>query len=129
MKKDEKRLLFFMIAFIIAIISFSTIMVLMFIYPQISFWSLMAFFVIIIGIVIAPTLKDTIILVVGMIIGAIVGTFVDKFVSHYFENLTLIGFIVQSVFLAPVYLPLSRHFVNMCRKRVRLMRQQELIHK
>lgn len=126
MQKNERRLLIFMIEMAI----FSAIMIFSIVnrfqHPQILFWGILVAFAAIIAIEIAPTLKDTVILVIGMIILAIAGTVVDKFVSYFFGSDTLIGFIVTCIALAPFYFPLAGHFVNLCKKRVRLMKKEDL---
>lgn len=83
-----------------------------------------AVFTTIIAIEIAPTLKDSIILVIGMIILAIAGAGIDKLVSHFFGNDTLVGSIVNCVFLAPFYFPLAGHFLKMCKK-MQIKKQEE----
>lgn len=125
-KTIEKRLLLFIIEMAI----FCAIMFLGIVYkfqhPQIFGYGLLAGFAALIAIEIAPTLKDTIILVIGMIILAIAGTVVDKFVSSFFGRDTFTGFIVSGVALAPVYFSVFGHFVNMCKKRVSLMKKEKL---
>ena len=124
-KKTEKRLLIYMIE----MVAFCAIMIFGIVYgpqhPQIFFWGVLAVFATVIAIEIAPTLKDTIILVIGMIVLATAGTGVDKLVSHFFGKDTLIGFIVSCVLLAPFYFPLAGHFLKMCKKMVKRMKKEE----
>lgn len=114
----------------IEMVTFCAIMIFGVIYghqhPQIFFWGVMTVFVVIIAIEIVPTLKDIIILVVGMIVLAIAGTGVDKLVSHFFGRDTLIGFVVSCILLAPFYFPVAGHFLNMCKKMVKRMKEKEL---
>lgn len=124
-KKTEKRLLIYMIE----MVAFCTIMIFCIVYgpqhPQIFFWGVLAVFTTVIAIEIAPTLKDTIILVIGMIVLATAGAGVDKLVSHFFGNDTLIGFIVSCLLLAPFYFQLAGHFLRMCKKMVKRTKKKE----
>ena len=124
-KKTEKRLLIYMIE----MVAFCAIMIFGIVYgsqhPQIFFWGLLAVAAIVIAIEIVPTLKDTIILIIGAIILSTAGAGIDKLVSHFFGNDTLIGFIVSCVLLSPFYFPLFGHFLKMCKKMVKRMKKEE----
>lgn len=65
---------------------------------------------------IKPTLKDTIILIVGMIIMSIAGAGINKLVLYFSLNDTLPGFLLSLLLLAPFYFPVALHFVKMCTK-------------
>lgn len=125
MKKIEKRLLIYMIE----MVAFCAIMIFGIVFgpknPQIFGCGILALFAIIIAIEITPTLKDTIILVIGMIVLAIAGTGVDKLVFHFFGKDTGIGFIVSCVLLAPFYFPLAGHFFKMCKKKAKQMKKED----
>ena len=125
MIKEEKRLLIYMIE----MVAFCTIMIFCIAkgpqHPNIFFLGVLAILAIVVAIEIAPTLKDTIILVIGMIVLATAGVGVDKLVSHFFGEYTLIGFIANCILLAPFYFPLSRHFWKMCKKMLNKMKEKK----
>lgn len=123
-KKTEKRFLIYMIE----MVAFCAIMIFGIFFghrhPQVFFWGIIAIFATIVAIEIAPTWKDTILLVIGMIVLAVAGTAIDKLVDHFLGGHRIIGFIVSCVLLAPFYFPLFKHFCNMCKKAVIRMKQE-----
>jgi len=82
-------------------------------YPNLFFWGLMGILAIIIAVRLAPTKKDTIILLVGMAVLSIAGHWVDKLVNFFFGTNSFIGFLVSLVLLSPIYFPLWNHFCKM----------------
>lgn len=116
MKKTEQRILCFIIlmAFFCAIMIFGLFLGPK--YPRIFFWGLITFFVAVVGIFVAPTPKDFLLLMGGMILLGIVG----ELASLFFTPDTLGGFIGTCISIAPVALPLGLHFCKMCAKSKRL---------
>lgn len=105
---------------LIEMIAFCAVMLYGMIYgpkhPQIFFWSMMAVFASVVLTMIKPTLKDTIILIVGMIIMSIAGAGINKLVLYFSLKNTLPGFLLSLLLLAPFYFPVALHFVKMCIK-------------
>lgn len=126
MEKTKKRLLIYMIE----MVAFCAVMIFGIIYgpqhPQIFFWGILAVFATVVAIEIAPTLKDTIILVIGIIVLATLGAGVNKLVSHLFGKDTLMGCIVSCVLLAPFYFSLSSYFLKMCKEMVKRIKKDEI---
>lgn len=123
-KKAEKRFLIYMIEMVV----FCAIMIFGIFfghrYPQIFFWGIIVVFATVVTIEIAPTWKDTMLLVIGMIVLAVVITAIDKLVDQFLGEHRIIGFIVSCVLLAPFYFPLFNHFCNMCKKAAIRMKQE-----
>ena len=125
MKKTEKRLLIYLIE----MVALCTIMIFGVAYghqyPQIFFWVGLTVFAAIITIEVAPTLKETITIVIGIIVLATIGAIVDKLVSFFFGNDTIIGSIVSCVLLAPFYISLAGYFLKMCKKMLKHVKPNE----
>jgi len=62
------------------------------------------------------TLKDVILFVGGMILLGVVYQLINDFLLIYLDE-GIFKFIVQCICLAPIYYPLTNHFVKMCKTR------------
>lgn len=127
MKKNEIRF----IVYLLEMIAFGGILLFGIFcgheHPQMFFWGIMAMFAISVASYISPSLKDTVILIVGMIILATAATLIDKIVCHFFGN-SFLAFIVQMALLAPFYIPLARHYLNMCKKAIIRWKQEDKVN-
>lgn len=109
--------------FLLLMIAFSIIMMFGIFFgsklPQIFFWGIIIILTAILVIYVAPTIKETILLVVGMIVFAIVVYLTDIFIQPLFGAHRILGDIACMICIAPIYFPLVSYFLKLCLKMIK----------
>lgn len=114
MKKNLKKQF---LAFMLLMVGFTAVMIFGVIYgpqyPQLFFWGIMSIFAVVFGILVAPTIKDFVILIIGMVALAIVGTIANTVAKYFFSESSFGYFIMILLITAPAYIPLYNHLIKM----------------